>query len=370
MEVVTEPRVFLNGPMQSWLNFLQQHGALGIDPHTGAIGSFTGSPDGAAPATDFVAPLTEFGLIAASGTDAATFLHNQLTNDVEHLKDDQIRLAGYCTPKGRLLATFLLWKTADTIYLQLPRELQPAIQKRLQMFILRAKATLVDAGAQQVQLGLVGESAAALLTKWFPQLPASPYAKVDGASGSLLRLSDAPAAGANAARYLWITDEATAQAAWPELTTSLQATGADAWRLSEVRAGIPVITLPTQEKFVPQMINFEAVGGVNFQKGCYPGQEIVARSQYLGKLKRRMMPATVSAPSVAAGTELFAEDDPEQACGMVVNAAPTTGGSACLVEIKLAAMASVVHLGAIDGPVLQFQALPYALADADRPDLR
>ena len=375
MEVVPEPFVFLIEHMQSWLDFLQQHGALVTDAATGAIGGFAGADGTAPPVTDFVVPLTDFGLIAATGADAATFLHNQLTNNVEHLKVDQVRLAGYCTPKGRLLATFLLWKSGDTIYLQLPRELQAAVQKRLQMFIMRSKASLTDVGAQQVQLGLVGASAAALLSTWFPTLPAAPYAKVDSAAGSLLRLADAPlehdAAGATGtARYLWITDEATAQAAWPTLSSALQPAGVSAWRLGEVRAAIPTITLPTQEKFVPQMINFEAVGGVNFQKGCYPGQEIVARSQYLGKLKRRMLPATVAAAAVIAGTEVFAENDPEQACGMVVNAAPMAAGSACLIEIKLAATASVVHLGAIDGPVLQFHSLPYALADADRPDLR
>lgn len=360
--------------MQSWLHFLQHHGAEAIDPQTQAIGGFPCAAGAAPPSTDFVVPLTEFGLIAANGADAATFLHNQLTNDVEHLTQEQVRLAGYCTPKGRLLATFLMWKSADAIYLQLPQELQAGVQKRLQMFIMRAKATLTDVSQQQIQLGLVGAAATALLANWFPQLPSSPYSRVDSPAGSLLRLADVPldqdAGGtASAARYLWVTDSTTAQLAWPQLTAHLQPAGAAAWRLSEVRAAIPLVTLATQEKFVPQMINFEAVGGVNFQKGCYPGQEIVARSQYLGKLKRRMLPATVSA-AASAGTEVFAEGDPEQACGMVVNAAPTAAGSACLVELKLTALESVVHLGAIGGAVLQFHTLPYPLADADRPDLR
>lgn len=358
--------------MQSWLNFLQLHGATAVDPDTNALVGFAGATASAPPATDFMTPLTDFGLIRASGADAANFLHNQLTNDVEHLDATTARLAGYCTPKGRMLASFLVWKSGDAIHLQLPRQLQPSIQKRLQMFVLRAKVTLADATEDQVQIGLVGAAAATALHAWFPELPRAPYEKIDGDAGSIIRLADAVTGkAAQLPRYLWITPAAVAETAWPVLATRLQPAGIDAWRLSEIRAGIPSITAATQEQFVPQMINFEAIGGVNFQKGCYPGQEIVARSQYLGKLKRRMWPATVPAATAAPGTELFSDADPEQACGMVVNAAPHAPGEiACLVEIKLAALDAPVHLGAIDGPLLHFHDLPYALTDAERPDLR
>ena len=362
--------------MQSWITFLEHQGARDIDAQTLAIGGF-GEHGGSTtpPVTNFMTPLTHFGLITATGEDAAHFLHNQLTNDVEKLDTGHARLAGYCTPKGRLMATFLLWKSADSVLLQLPRQLQPAIQKRLQMFIMRSKVKLADRGDDLVQIGLVGPAATAALGAWFPVLPDAPYAKVDTEAGSLIRLADTGDVGDPAAagvvRYVWVTDPQTAQSAWPRLAITLQPAGASAWQLTEVRAGIPLVTAATQEQFVPQMINFEAVGGVNFQKGCYPGQEIVARSQYLGKLKRRMMPATVIAADVAAGTEVFSSADPDQACGMVVNAAAMTpDATACLVEIKLAALESTVHLGAIDGPLLTFHALPYALADADRPDLR
>ena len=372
--------------MQSWIDFLKQHGARDIDAATLAIGGFgdATSASSVTPATNFLVPLTGFGLMAATGSDAPTFLHNQLTNDVEHLDLTQARLAGYCTPKGRLLATFLMWKSAQTILLQVPRQLQPAIQKRLQMFIMRAKATLADVSDLHVQIGLAGPAASAVLAHWFGTLPATPYAKVEGDAGVLIRLADTgpvddansaedatATAAAKIARYLWITDVASAQAAWPILTAALQPAGAAAWQLAAIRAAVPLVTAPTQEQFVPQMINFEAVGGVNFQKGCYPGQEIVARSQYLGKLKRRMLPAIVDTADVAAGMEVFSSTDPDQACGMVVNAAPTSAtASACLVEIKLASVETSVHLGSIDGPLLRFHALPYPLADADRPDLR
>jgi len=310
---------------------------------------------------NFVAPLNDLGLISLTGEEAASFLHNQITNDVEKLGLADVRLAGYCTPKGRLLATFLMWKDAEQIVLQLPRPLQPAIQKRLQMFVLRAKAKLADISEQRVTLSLGGNAAATVLQQWFPQLPAQSYGKTDNEYGTLLRVADSR----GAPRFQWITSEEQAIAAWPVLTQELTAADAQAWRLSDIYAGVPTITQPTQEQFVPQMINFELIGGVNFKKGCYPGQEIVARSQYLGKLKRRSVLALVAAGQVAAGTEVFSSADPGQPCGMVVNAEPAGAGNfACLVEIKLAAAESgSIHLGSVDGPALQLQTLPYELTD-------
>ncbi|MES2832148.1 MAG: folate-binding protein [Pseudomonadota bacterium] len=339
--------------MQSWQIFLEQQGAVGFDASTGTVGGFSGSESTmASPSTDFMVPLCDTSLIVASGIDAASFLHNQLTNDVEHIGQDQARLAGYCTPKGRLLATLLVWRSGDQIFLHLPRALQPGIRKRLQMFILRAKVVLADADAQSTQLGLAGPAVAAALRQWFSAVPTLPYTLVHNDAGTLIRLADTDD---GMARYLWISDVATLTKAWPHLALTLHPSGTDAWRLGRIRAGIALITPATQEKFVPQMVNFELVGGVSFKKGCYPGQEIVARSHYLGKPKRRMVQATVDAVDVAAGTEVFASDDPEQACGMIVEAATTDmNSSLCLVEIKLTALETSVHLGHVHGPRLAF----------------
>lgn len=345
----------------AWLDFLKQQGAHVTDSAMPEILHFGGASVAGRDMSDFVAPLTDLGLISAAGEDAASFLHNQLTNDVAHLGLGEARLAGYCSPKGRLLATFLMWKAPDAILLQLPRQIQGAVQKRLQMFVLRSKAKLADATDHHVILGLAGPAVAGVLQQWFAALPSLPYAKVDSDKGTLIRLANA----SGAPRYQWITTLATAQHAWPELTRALHPVGASAWRLSEIRAGIPQITQPTQEQFVPQMINFEAIGGVNFKKGCYPGQEIVARSQYLGKLKRRMMPASVMTTNIQSGMEIFSSGDREQPCGMVVNAEAYAPDHAdCLVEIKTASMDDgTIHVGSADGPVLQFTALPYALPD-------
>jgi folate-binding protein YgfZ len=345
----------------TWLHFLKQQGAHVIDSITPEVRHFGDAAAADAGVTNFVAPLTDLGLISVAGEDAASFLHNQLTNDVEHLGLAEARLAGYCSPKGRLLAIFLMWKSPDAVLLQLPRQIQQTVQKRLQMFVLRSKAKLTDATEHHAMLGLAGPAAESVLRQWFAALPLAPYAKADSDNGTLIRLADA----LGKPRYQWITTADVAKNAWPDLARTLRPVGTHAWRLTEIRAAIPRITEPTQEQFVPQMVNFEAIGGVNFKKGCYPGQEIVARSQYLGKLKRRMMPASAAAANVPAGMEIFSSADPEQPCGMVVNAEQSSPDQVeCLVEIKTAAMADgTIHLGSVGGPALQFRPLPYTLPD-------
>jgi folate-binding protein YgfZ len=348
----------MNATNTAWLDFLVSKGARLSASTTPDVIGFQDAP---APTTNFVAPLLHLGLISASGDDAASFLHNQLSNDVEHLGTAEARLAGYCTPKGRLLATMLLWKSADTVYLQLPREIQATVQKRLQMFVMRAKARLADVSGDIVALGLAGPAAAAALAPWFPAPPSAPLGVVHGEAGTLIRLQDA----GGAPRFQWLSSPETAQQAWPQLAATLQPAGAAAWRLLDIQAAIPVVVQATQEQFVPQMINFEVLGGVNFRKGCYPGQEIVARSQYLGKLKRRMLPATVDATGVAPGTEVYASTDPAQPCGQIVNAEASGEQTHCLVELKTAVLedGASIHLGSPGGPQLHIGALPYELID-------
>jgi folate-binding protein YgfZ len=339
-------------------------------------------------ADGFVAPVGNLGLIAVTGADAASFLQGQLTNDVATLSAGTVRLAGYCTPKGRLQATMTMWRTAaavaepapaatapapsaqaaapaGAIYLQLPRPMQAAFQKRLSMFVMRAKAKLIDVTDEPQHaavIGLGGARAGAALLAHVGTLPPAPNTVVMHGNGTVLRLADA----FGAPRYLWLTSADSAVAALPALRATLALGGTDAWELSGIHAGIAQVTSATIEQFVPQMINFELIGGVSFKKGCYPGQEIVARSQYLGKLKRRTTLATIADPAAAAGMELFAEDDPAQPCGMIVNAAPNgAGGVDALVEMKLGALDQAVHTGSTTGARLEFLAMPYALDALD-----
>jgi tRNA-modifying protein YgfZ len=292
-------------------------------------------------------PLTHWGVIRAQGADAATFLHSQLTNDFTGLGLTEARLAGFCTAKGRLLASFIGWRaSADEILLACHASVLPATLKRLSMFVLRSKCKLTDASSEVKLHGLAGPAVHDRLGD------APAWTRRDDADGQLIRLPDA----AGVPRALFASGSAQ-EASGMSL---------DDWRWLEVNSGIPTIEGATVEQFVPQMLNFEIVGGVNFQKGCYPGQEVVARSQYRGTVKRRTFLFDVDGPA-AAGQEVFHSADPSQPAGLVANAATRSGatGASALVETKLAALDSgSLHVGAPDGPMLHRRELPYAVPSA------
>ena len=293
--------------------------------------------------------LADWGLIRAQGADAATFLHSQLTQDVTALGPTEARLAGFCSAKGRLQASFVLWRgDADTVLLACSADLLAPTLKRLSMFVLRAKCKLSDASAELAIHGLAGTEAQAWLGEG---APAQAWGVLPVGDGRAIRLPDA----AGQPRFLLVQPAAAPAPALPPLAP-------ETWQWLEVQSGVARIVAATAEHFVPQMVNLELVGGVNFQKGCYPGQEIVARSQYRGTLKRRAMLFDSAADS-GPGQEVFHSADPGQPAGLVVLAARRPGGSSsALVEIKLAALAAgSLHLGAADGPVLTRSALPYAI---------
>lgn len=295
--------------------------------------------------TDGIAPLVHLGLIRARGADAAKFLQGQLTNDVAGMDLSHARLAGFCSAKGRLQASFIVWKLAeDEFLLACAASVLPATLKRLSMFVLRAQCKLTDASAELNLLGATGAPAAELVG----DAPARGVRAIKG--GSLVRLPDVE----GVVRCLLAVAPADAPA------TDLSP---DNWRLLEVRSGIPTIEAGTVDQFVPQMLNYELIGGVDFQKGCYPGQEVVARSQYRGTIKRRMF--LFECDGLAQpGQEVYHSGDASQPAGMVVNASPMNGnaGSVALVEVKLALLdTGSLHLASVDGAALRPAALPYAV---------
>ncbi|HWJ95523.1 MAG TPA: folate-binding protein, partial [Telluria sp.] len=213
--------------MSNWTDYLASQGARFHQDEAAQVEDFGRTLTAAQLAEGFVAPVTDLGLISVSGDDAASFLHNQLTNDVQHLAEGEARLAGYCTPKGRLLATFLMWRDPQAIYLALPREQQTALQKRLAMYVLRAKAKLADA-TPEAMLGLGGAKAEAALLAHGMGMPTHPYGVLSGPQGTVVRLADA----FGRPRVLWLTSAETAINAFAGMREALAVGGSQAWRLA------------------------------------------------------------------------------------------------------------------------------------------
>ena len=303
-----------------------------------------------------LAPLPELGVVSVSGVDAVSFLQSQLTNDVARLTLNQVQLSGYCTPKGRLLATFHQWRTDDGVFLRMPREVIGSVVKRLSMFVLRAKAKVTDVSDAWATYAVLGENTE-LLQDAGLSLPDAPWASTSKGKARVDRMNPTPD---GVSRFLLTLPH---EAQVPAIEAVAHASSS-LWWLSEIDAAVPTIFAATQEKFVPQMINFEVLGGVDFKKGCYPGQEIVARSQYLGKLKRRMNIARVDATDVQPAADIF-HSGAAQPIGTVVMSAPAPGGgSALLFEAPVDRLeAGSLHLLGVDGPRLTVRPLPYVLFD-------
>lgn len=305
------------------------------------------SAPAATPAVQGVALLTHLGVIQVDGEDAAKFLHGQLTQDFTLLGLSEARLAAFCSAKGRMQASFVGFKRShDQILLVCSRDLLPATLKRLSMFVLRAKAKLSDASDAFAIRGLVGSAVPAAL-------PAAPWSQWRDGDASVVRLYPADGIG----RALSVTPAGPATPAGDTLSEAV-------WNWLDVRSGVATLSQPVFEAFVPQMLNYESVGGVNFKKGCYPGQEVVARSQFRGTLKRRA--CLVHSPeALSTGMEVFHSGDAEQPCGTVVQAAShPAGGFDAIVSMQTsAASEGTLHAGAADGPVLSLLPLPYPLLD-------
>ena len=292
-----------------------------------------------------VAPLNHLGVIRVAGEDAAKYLHSQLTQDFALLDLQHARLAAFLNAKGRMLASCIAFKRSDTeVLLVCARDLLAPTLKRLSMFVLRAKAKLSDATADFALYGLLGDATRAALPE-----PGEPWAKADVGDASVVRLY--PANGQP--RALWLAPATSPAPAGTAITEAL-------WQWSEVHSGVATLTAPVVEAFVPQMLNYESVGGVNFKKGCYPGQEVVARSQFRGTLKRRCYLVHTPSP-IAVGAEVFAQADAEQPVGTVVQAAAApAGGVDALVSLQIAAAGG--HLQ-VNGVALTLLPLPYALLE-------
>ena len=300
--------------------------------------------------THVAAQLQHLGLLSCTGDDARTFLQAQLTNGIEDIAEGEARRAGWCSAKGRLLALFLVVPQQGGLLLQVSRDIAPAIAKRLSMFVLRAKAKVADVSDAWVQYGLWGEAAEARLAQLGLAVPQGNLHATRSEGIAVVRVG---------ARRFLILAPAAQRGRFSSLALEQ---GEASWVLQEIRSGLPQVVQATQEQFVPQMVNLECLGAVDFKKGCYPGQEVVARTQYRGVLKRRMARARVSAPA-SVGDDLYADEFAGQASGKVVAAAAVPGGGSellAVVQISALDSAQPIRLRAPDGPQLELLPLPYA----------
>jgi tRNA-modifying protein YgfZ len=339
--------------MSDWTAFLREHGAS-LD---GAVATGFGDPSGelaAARDTAIVSDLAALTVLTVTGADTPAFLQGQLTNDVTQLADGASHFSAWCSPKGRVLVIFRVRRiSAERFELLLPASLAEPTAKRLRMFVLRSKVEIAEAGDASIRLGVGGPAAAACIAASIGVTPALHHSMaIDG--GSLIALPGN--------RFLIIAAPDKATMIWDMLERARPA-GLACWQWLGVRAAVPEIGPPTQERFVPQMLNLDALDALSFAKGCYTGQEIVARTQHLGRLKERLALAHVDAAPPAPGTRLFASAFGDQPCGTVINAAAAPGGGADVLAVAQVAALSgeALRVDSADGLPVTLLPLPYAL---------
>ncbi len=306
--------------------------------------------------------LDDLSVLQAAGADTVPFLQGQLTNDIAGAAPDQSRLAGYCTAQGRLLATMVAWhgvasaESAPTVCALVKHDLMASLIKRLSMFVLRAKVKFVPATLQVVGVTAAPGQLEALGAAIGQALPSVPWQVIQSATGTWIR-----APGTGILRWWWIAGPEHA-AGCGGLTGQLVRASPAAWHVEDLKAGLPWIEASTQDLFIPQTLNLDLIEGVSFTKGCYPGQEIVARSHYRGTVKRRMALGVCTTDlAVHGGIDVYDGTAPEQPCGRVINAA----GAYVLFEAPFDAVDhAALHIGSAHGPALTSEPLPYATRPA------
>jgi len=331
-----------------WKAFLVGDGAHVVDDLVPDFGNIAEERQASLESAAVVDLSDYYAAIRAAGADAMSFLNGQLTNDLRSLDDRHHLLAAYCNPKGRAIALLRIWRDGDDWLLLLPASLAQSVCERLRQYILRAKVTLrVD--TTLATFGLIGPKAESVLQN------------VEGtntpADGELSRADESAILGIDGAapRYFVVTPVAKRKNRWLAYRSHAVASGLRLWRWHDVLAGQPTVLPPTSEAFVPQMLNLDRLGGIHFNKGCYPGQEIVARMHYLGKLKQRLYRLSLSGDAPPApGTEIYAERFGEQSAGTVVDAVTVENGRIDLLAVVQIASAEsdTLHLASPHGAML------------------
>lgn len=341
-----------------WQQFLLQEGA---SLRAGKVIDF-GNPtveQQAAIEGDILCDLSHYGLIEISGNEAEQFMQAQFSNDITQVRETSSQLSTYCSAKGRMLAIFRLFKRGELYYLRLPAEIQEPFLRRLRMFILRSQVTLQDASQTLVRIGFNGPDAESVLKAILTQVPCANDECTQVAGLSVIRV-----AGVNP-RYEIYGEFDAVGSLWSELSNKATRVAASQWSLLDILAGIPSILPANMECFVPQMANMDLLGGISFTKGCYPGQEVVARTRYLGKLKRRLYRIHIDSDIThQPGDEIVnLSGDTPSPVGRIVEAQPhPEGGNEALAVIQIdAARSHQLGLAKSKGGEISIETLPYAV---------
>jgi folate-binding protein YgfZ len=343
-----------------WLDFLNDNGAEMEDGQVVSYGNLERERHMVHTGL-VICDLSHQGLISVDGEEASDFLQGQLTNDIRNVSEQHSQLSAYCTHKGRMLANFRIFKRGESFYLRLPLSQLEATLKRISMFVLMSKVIIKDSSLSLIKMGLSGPSADQVLGDLLPGIPT----EVDDTS-QCNGLTIIKIAGPHP-RYEIVGELDAVKKIWQQLDVHAAPVGAGCWESLDIQAGIPTIYPATSEAFVPQMTNMQVINGVSFKKGCYTGQEVVARMQYLGKLKRRMFRVHIDTDEpVQPADKLFAANsDTAQGTGQIVSAQPDPdGGYMALAVINIADTENgQLKLHNENGPAVSLQDLPYQIEE-------
>lgn len=313
-----------------------------------------------------VCDLSHYTLIKVTGADANSFLQGQLSNDINHVSNTQSQMSSYCSPKGRALALFRVFQIDTAYYLSLPSEIASKTLQRLKMFVMRSDVTMDDVTEQYFHFGVAGKQAADNI-KTALGLTALPDKQDDAIAEKQLSVQKLPQTSDKSTdRFELFGAYTDATTNWEQLKTVCQPVGQSAWNLLRINAGIPEITTNIAEAFVPQMLNLQLVNAVNFQKGCYPGQEIVARTKYLGKLKKRLYLAEIATQNpIIIGTDLYESGSNQQSIGKIVSAALSAVDTyRILLVLRISAVENQpICLADKAGSAIKILELPYSIEE-------
>jgi len=336
-----------------WRRVLEGFGARIVNDHVLAYGDPKGEL-AAALNGDVIVDLSPLALIEVAGEDAQGFLAAQLTSDVRALTADRSELSAWCSPQGRVLALLRIYRTADAFFLLLPSDLAESTLKRLRMYTLRSRVTISDRSDELLRVGVSGEAARTTVADT-TDLPDRPDQVTHGDGLTVIRLPD------RRPRVLLVGRLDLLATFWTHSAASLRPASSTAWDLLNIEAAQPQVFTETRDKFLPQMLNLDLLGGLSFSKGCYPGQEVIARLKYRAQLKQRLYIGRADTGEVPAPGTRLAVQGSDMSAGEIVMAAPhPEGGVMCtaVVQIELATT-NRVHVGSHSGPLIRFSPPPY-----------